>query len=1026
MTTGPLDRETWRQVDALFGEALDLPPEARAAFLESVRARSPELAAHVRELLQADARAAEFLERPVDEFAGGLLDDGGAEHAVSAGAVGADSPIGAWRLVREIGRGGMGVVYLAERADGQFEQRAALKIVRAELRGGGLRERFLQERSILARLEHPRIARLLDGGLLEDGRPWFAMEHVDGVPLTEYADRERLPIEERVQLFLGVCDAAAHAQTHLVVHRDLKPSNILVSKDGEPKLLDFGIAKLFTEDGESSRAPALAATSSGSAPGAAPASAPAPLTREGARLLTPEYAAPEQLRGEPVTTATDTWALGCSLFELLSGRHPFESRTGAPFERERAVLAGETEELSRAVTGAAAEARRATTGALRRRLAGDLANIVRRALAKEPGARYATAADLRADLVRWRDGLPVLARAPTFGYTARKSIARHRVAFAGAAAVLLALVAGLAATSWQARRAEREARRAARVTEFLTSLFEESDPDRAQGEPATAAELLERGAARLETELAEDPDLGAELLRTIGSLYQKLGDFERARTLHERALSMRLERFGPRHELVAESLGDLGADQHGLAQFEIADSLLARALEITRARLRADDPRLAAAIGNLAAVRHQLGRHDEAEALHREALAIDRAAHGDRHEVVAQDLSNLSTVLGELGRLEEAEAAAREALDIQRFLNPGDHTGTATALSNLSHLLGRQNRLAAADSTVAEAISMRRRLFPDGHPNLAASLRIQGDLARGRDDLAAAESAYTEALAMNRRLLGEKHIDVANGVNDLAVLAYFRRDLQAARDGFAEAAARFERALPDGHPTTLTVRSNLATVKLELGDAKGAEIDQRAILAARIRELGGEHLSVALDWRAVGNICSRGGRWEETADCYRKALAIQRAVHGDEHPDVADTKAQLARSLAALGRHEEAQRSAREAVTTFEAILPEGHTRTFDARIVLGDALLSGGKPAEALPLLRAGLEARREAFGDEDRKTADAAAWTGECLTALGRAAEGRALLESAVGALRRSRGRDDPITKRAERALARARLTP
>lgn len=1000
MTRRPLDPETWRRVDALLDRALELAAHERAAFLDSECSGEPEIAAHVRELLAADEQAEDFLERPVEQVAGSLL--GAGTDALPSGTT-----IPPWRLVREIGRGGMGAVYLADRADGQFEQRVALKVIRAGLRGGGFRERFLQERRILARLEHPRIARLLDGGFLDDDRPWFAMEYVDGVPITEYADRERLSVEERVDLFADVCDAVAHAQRHLVVHRDLKPSNVLVGTDRQPKLLDFGIAKIFAEPvGE---------------PGAL-ASSPTVLTRDGARLLTPEYAAPEQHRGEDVTTATDVWALGCILFELLCGQHPFAPQMDTPLELERAVLTGETRRLSSAVTQSAAGARRATTRSLRRRLRGDLANVVGRALARKPHDRYATAADLGEDLRNWRNGRPVTARAPSFRYLLTKAMARHRVAVGAGLAVLLALFAGLAATTWQARRAEREAERAVAVTAFLQSLFKETDPNRAQGTDVRASEILARGAERLDTELDGAPELRAELLQTVGTLYESLGDYDRAVTLQQKALNLRIARFGPEDPLVAESLGQLGAAYLASAQYDAADSALTRALDIQRKRRDSGGVTLATAVGNLAVVRNKLGRPAEAEALYREALAIDRAEFGDRSDQVSVDLSNLAVLLGDVGRLDEADALNREALAIRREIHPGDYTETATSLANLGSVLLLRGDLDAAESNLREAVDMRRRLFPDGHPHVAAALRNLGDVRRKGDDLAGAESLYTEALVMNRRFLGEDHFDVANGINDLATVAYFRRDLPAARDRFAEAITRFQRLLPEGHPTILTVRSNLATVNLELGDVGAAEREYRVSLAERIRALGETHPSVASDWRALGIVRARRGHWEDAADCYRKTLAIQEQAYGADSPDVADTKTFLARPLAELGRHEEAQALAREAVATLAKAHPEGHRLRVNADIELGHVLLLGGRFEEATPWLESGLAARREAFGEDDRMTAEAAAWVGECYVALGRSGEGRPLVERAVRVLLASRGPDDPVTKRAQRALAKA----
>jgi serine/threonine-protein kinase len=1018
MTAGPLDPETWRRVDAVLDRALELPPGERTAFLEAECGRDPRVLAHVRELLAADDRASEFLERPVDEVAGDLL--GPASADADALAPGAEVP--PWRIVREIGRGGMGAVHLAERADGQFQQRAALKVIREGLRGGGFRDRFLQERRILARLEHPRIARLLDGGFLPDGRPWFAMEYVDGVPITEYADRERLSVEERTDLFADVCEAVAHAQRHLVVHRDLKPSNVLVAADGKPRLLDFGIAKIFAEPGgDEARgetaddgAPALAAR--------ALTMRRTALTRDGARLLTPEYAAPEQLRGEEVTTATDVWALGCILFELLCGSHPYASHRDTPGALEHAVLTGDSKHLPRAVTEPAAGARRTTTRALRRRLRGDLANIASRALARAPAARYATAADLGADLRNWRRGLPVTARAPSFGYRAAKAIARNRVAVGAAVAVLIALTAGLAAATWQARRAEREAERAVAVTEFLQSLFAETDPDRAQGEDPRASELLACGAERLETELADQPELRAELLQTIGVLYHRLGDYERAGALLRQALDLRTARFGSDDPRVAETLGHLGASVLAMSDYETADSLLTRALEIER-RHRSGGTALSAAVGNLAAARRELGRIDETESLYREALAINRALHGPESEHVATDLSNLAVFLTDAGRLEDAESLHRDALAIRRKVREGDHTGTATSLANLGHVLTLRGKLDEAETALNEALAMRRKLFPDGHRHTASVLRALGLLKQRADDLAGADARYSEALAMSRRLLGESHFDVANDLNNLAIIAFFRRDFPAARERFADALSRFEQLLPEGHPTVLTVRGNLATVALEMGDVDAAEREYRASIATRTAALGEDHASLASDWRALGGVCGRRGRWKEAEDCYRRALAIDRRVHGDESEEAATDKVYLARPLAETGRAAEAESLAREAIGALAALLPDDHRTRLDADAELARVILRARRPAEALPGLEAALAARRASFGDDDRKTAEAAAWTGECLLDLGRRDEARALLEPAVRTLLATRGPEDPLCRQAQAALERTR---
>ncbi|MCA9751840.1 MAG: tetratricopeptide repeat protein [Gemmatimonadetes bacterium] len=1013
MSTGPLDPETWRRVDALLDRALELPEHERDAFLERECGDDAELGRHVRELLAADARASEFLETPANEMAGDLL--GPTAPPANDGALAPGFEVPPWRIVREIAHGGMGAVYLAERADGQFEQRAALKVIRSALPGDGSRERFLQERRILARLEHPRIARLLDGGFLPNGLPWFAMEYVDGTPITEYADTARLSVEQRVDLFAEVCEAVAHAQRHLVVHRDLKPSNVLVGADGKPKLLDFGIAKIFAgPEGEGAppvdRAPAALTARR------------AALTRDGARLLTPEYAAPEQLRGDDVTTATDVWALGCLLFELLVGAHPYAEHLDTPGALERAVLTGDSQSLPRAVTEPAAAARATTTRALRRRLRGDLANIVARALARDPADRYPAAADLGSDLKAWRAGLPVAARAPSLRYRAAKAIARHRVAAGAGTAVLLALVVGLGAAAWQARRAGREADRATAVTQYLQSLFAEVDPDRAQGSDPRASELLARGAERLATELADQPELRAELLQTIGTLYESLGDYERASDLHRQALDLREQLFGPDDPRVAVTLGHLGATRFEQSDYESADSLLTRALAIQRRHLRSNDPQLATALGNLASVRANLGRAEEAEALHREAWAIDRAAFGAESEQAATDASNLAIFLKNVGRPEESVELDRETLAVRRKLHPGDDSRTATSLANLGVTLGELGRFDEAEAALREAIDMRQRLYPDGHRYTAIALKNLGDVRQRQDDLAAADSLYRAALEMSRRCLGEDHYDVANCVNSLAVNAYFRHDYDEAQSRFQDALARFERILPPGHGTLLVLRGNIATVALERGDVETAEREYRASIATRIAANGENDPALASDYRALGAVCGRRGRWRESEEWFRKALRINTDTYGDESEQAATTTVQLARAVTEQRRYDEAEAMLAEACATLASLLPEGHRSRVDADEELARTLLRAGRAGEALPGLQAALATRRDAFGDGDRKTAEAAAWTGECLAALGRNEEARALLGPAVEVLLARRGPDDPLTREAQEALRRA----
>ena len=791
------DPALWARVERLLDDLLELEPAERARALERLAVEQPELRGPLEALMRADSSDPGVLEAGVGPLAAGLLEAGPGDPPEES-----EFPqVERYRIVRFLGRGGMGTVWLAERTDGHFGRAVALKVLKRGLDSDEIRRRFLLEREILARLEHPGIARLLDGGVVQDGRPYFAMEFIEGRPLTSHADALRLDLRQRLRLFEDVCEAVSHAQHQLIVHRDLKPSNILVTAEGQVKLLDFGIAKLLAESDLGSESPGL--------------------TRAGQVLLTPEYAAPEQLRGEPVTMATDVFALGVILYELLSGRHPFPRGSSfarlaghasepeplaAPAARSRSRAAAESASTT---AEAIASARGTLPGPLRRLLRGDLSIIVDKALRPEPGARYASAATLLEDLRRFRTGRPLHARPATLGYRARKYVRRHRVAVGAATAAFLALGIGLVGTIWQARAARRQAVRATAVTEFLSGLFEGSDPDAGVGSDPTARDLLARGAARIDSDLGGQPELQAELFRLIGRLYDKLGDYDSALPLLGRALEIRERLFPPGHPLRRESLLDLGSAHLQAMHLEVADSLLHLAVPHFSSPT-ARDSSWSTLLNNLAVLENRLGHEAEAESLYREALRVDRSIHGDEHVEVATDLSNLTSLLTSSGKLEEAESTGREALAMRRRLHPAGHTSIPYALHNLAFVIRKEGRIAEADSIYRECIERRRRVYPAGHPALAQTLRERASIRSQQGDYATADTLLREAAAMCARFLGEEHPDYALTLNELALVSFRRRDLAGAATGFARAAELLERSLPAGHPTLMTVQGNLA------------------------------------------------------------------------------------------------------------------------------------------------------------------------------------------------------------------------
>jgi eukaryotic-like serine/threonine-protein kinase len=846
MSTHPPER--WARIDALFGAALDRPVSERLDFLAAECGEDRELYDAVRSLLEDEAAAGALIGESVTGFAPDLLaalpPDGDEDDDPVAGRV-----VGPYRLVAELGRGGMGAVYLAERADGEFEKRVALKLVKRGMDTDEILRRFRFERRILAGLEHPNIARLYDGGASEDGRPYLVMELVEGEKITDYCDHRRLDIDERLGLFRDVCAAVQHAHQNLVVHRDIKPSNILVRGDGTPKLLDFGIAKLVDDDDTDD----------------------SPRTRTGMRILTPEYAAPEQRRGEPVTTASDVFALGAVLHELITGRRPATAARHGPTGGESAGSAraggtggpgasGDPAELGAATTGATATAaaRGTTPHRLRRLLRGDLGTIVEKALEADPRLRYQSAQQLLDDLDRYRQGRPVLARPPALGYRARKFARRHRVALATSGVVLLSLLGGLGAALWQAERAATERDRAERqrliaederdaaeqVAGFIEGMFAAANPFSAQPgrmDTLRIGAFLDRGAERINEELRDRPLVRARMLGVLGRVYRSLGRYDRAEPLLEEALATYRAVHGEAHVDVADALNALGNLYLGLERAEDAERVHRQALTLRREIQGPDHPDVGASLNNLAAALQNLGRLDEAEPLYdqllelhrrmdppdsasfadalntrmvlafrkddmatalplaRQILDIHRGLFDGANPHLAQSMNNLAQVLSRTGAVEEAEPLLRESLAVNRQIFAGDHPNIAAGAVNLAGTLLRLEREDEAEPLYLEAIAMNRRLLGDGHPALAVALSNYADLLARRGSQAEAEAAYREALAINRAALGPGHTSVGIVSTRLGAMLCAAGRAEEGRALHQEGRSVLQSTLPPGH-----------------------------------------------------------------------------------------------------------------------------------------------------------------------------------------------------------------------------------
>ncbi len=839
-----------------FEEIAELAPGPRAAALGALAATDPELAAAVSELLAADEAAGE------EFLAGGvaLLDPALVGEALASAeprAAAAGDRIGPYRLRSLLGRGGMGEVWEAERADGQFEQTVALKLLKLGMDSAEVLRRFLRERQILARLEHPNIARLLDGGLAPDGRPYLVLERVVGEPISAWCRARESDLATRVRLVIAVADAVDLAHRHLVVHRDLKPSNLLVDAAGTVKLLDFGIAKILVADENAGDS-----------------------TRLEDRALTPAYAAPEQILGRPATTATDVYALGVVLFELLTGRLPHSRTTTSHAGLVREV---ERETLTRPsrVVADAGDVRAA------RALAGDLDTIVVKALAIEPERRYGSIAAFADDLRRYIEGRPVRARADSRFYRARKFVARHRLAVGAALLAFTALVTGLSVALWQARRAERNAlaaaanaQRAERVKEFLIGLFEVADPEQSGGN-VPARELLEQAGKRLETELAAEPLIRAELLEAVARIDRSLGLLDPAATLADKSLAIRVAELPADHPAIASTRATLGNIR--VYQGELDEAL--GELEEALGRLEKSEPPrsllLARVRSDYASALFWKGRPEESEKIEREVYETYAAELGPGDLQTAIHLRNLAVVLDELDRMDEAEKAFRESQAVIERVLGGDHPNSAASYVNLAVLLERREQFAEAELLYQRALAIRRAKLGNSHTATGQSLQLYALFLMNRGRLEESERTYREARALFAAI-NPRHFEVGKCDNGLAIIAGRRGDHAAAERLLAGVADLFREQLGVAHQFVWQVQGNQAKEIAAQGRWAEAEAIQRQV-AAKLEEItgpGSDETSEALSHLARS--LEALGRREEAAPLAARAAAIRDAIRASK------------------------------------------------------------------------------------------------------------------------------------------------
>jgi serine/threonine-protein kinase len=931
----------WSRIKALFAQALDLPADARDAWLSSVR-EDPAVLSEVRSLLAAQAA-------PVTHLLSGGIPQLGSSLLLDDDPL-IDSRVGPYRLLRLLGEGGMGRVFLAERADGEFRQQVALKLMRPGFASGEINERFRRERELLARLAHPNIAQLHDGGVSADRSPYFTLEYVEGEPVVAWCDAHKLPIHARLELLLKICDAVQYAHRNLIVHRDLKPSNILVTAAGEPKLLDFGIAKALDADHE------------------------AGLTGTQSQPMTREYAAPEQVLGEPITTATDVYALGVLLYELLSGHLPYARAERGDVSWAKAIVEEQPEPLTRAIARSAARpidadegdiasARSATFAALRRTVRGDLDRIVQHALEKAPEARYGSVTAFADDVRAYLDG-----RALPGGnrrYRLAKFMRRHRVGVAMTALTIVLAGAGIGGVVYQARQTAREAQAVSAVKDFLLSLFAASSPNEAKGRDLSVRELLDRGRTQIERNLSAQPEVRSELQGALGRIYFQLGIYEQAEVLQRNALADASTDANTR-AILSRHLAETLASRGNLKDAEPLASSASIALENA-----GDPPERVRAWITRSTIAQRLGKAAQAEqfAMRAAKLARDPAIPP---ELLGNALSAQGLAEWDLRNVMQSEALYREALQIHRTAFGDVDLRVATDRQNLTLALRNLGRYQEALEECRANIYIVEKILGPTHPDLSRALYTLGTTLYHMARYEEAEPVLRRGVAVARASLGD-HPTTATALNNLGLVLMDWHGLDEAEQVYREALRIATTQLGPNHNSALITASNLGYVHGRQGKLELAESELRDVLA---RDRAAGLKDEVWELNRLGEVRRQRGDWREAIGLHRQALKESIELFAPNARQTALSHFYLGLALSDAGDKAEAESELRAAIAAYRALLPPdgAHPFSASARLALGRLLAAQPEAHdEGVALLREAVALREQFLGADDARTLEA-----------------------------------------------------
>jgi serine/threonine protein kinase/Tfp pilus assembly protein PilF len=885
------EAERWQKVKEIFAAALEREPEQRSAFLGQVCGQDEALLAEIESLLAAHVQSENL-----------------SEFSMRAELPQDNQPlqsIGPYRLLEKIGEGGMGQVWLAEQTS-PIQRKVALKLIRAGMYDDSLLQRFQAERQSLALMDHPAIAKVFDAGATSGGQPYFVMEYVAGEPITQYCDRKKLKIRDRLKLFVKVCEGVQHAHQKAIVHRDLKPANILVvEQDGQPvpRIIDFGLAKAITPlvPGETL------------------------FTQGGGLLGTPGYMSPEQVdpNCRDVDTRSDVYSLGVLLYELLTGFLPFDTKQWKKLPLDQVLRQLREHDPPRPSTRVQSEKSSSTTNAemrgtdpkhLASLLHGDLDWITLRTMEKDRARRYGSPSELAADIARYLSNEPVLARPANAGYRMRKYVRRHSAAL-GVSAGLVSLLAGFAVLqAIQLRRITTERDRATRITNFMTGMFQVSDPGEARGNSITVREILDKASRDIDTGLAKDPQLQSQMMYVMGKVYENLGLYPKAQSIFEKALEIQRVAFGPENAETLKTQNELAINFFHEGRFPEAEKNYREVYAIQLRTLGPANPAIAKVRSNLGTLMIREGHYAEAEKILKESLAIQTKTLGpESPEVLVLSLNLASLEISE-GHYADAEKMDQETLDLHRRVLGGDHPETLKTMNNMVVILNDEGRFGEAEKLGKETVDSRRRVLGPDHPdtlrsvlNLATSLQAQGHFSE-------AEEMYRDAIRGRTKALGSDNWETLQTMRSLSMVLLSEGRYAEAEENARSAFEGDRRILGPANPETLESEIDLGAILEKDGHCPESEKLGRDALDAARTALGPSHPEVANAMYSVSLALACNGHFDEAQDMVQQAYKIVGGSSATDKSNDIITKYCLASIAAMQGRRDEALSLLRDSV----------------------------------------------------------------------------------------------------------------